>query len=49
MYDLYAELTERSLGKVIRCVKCGCTGKTLIAHGQDYICRDCLEKEEGRR
>lgn len=37
--------SKRSQGKVIRCEKCHCTGKTLIARGQGYyICRDCLAK-----
>ena len=41
--------SKRSQGKVIRCEKCGCTGKTLIARGPNYyICRDCLAKEGGR-
>ena len=37
--------SKRSQGKVIRCEKCHCTGKTLIARGPGYyICRDCLAK-----
>lgn len=38
--------SNRSMGKVIVCCKCRCTGVQLMRYGNKYICVDCVREEK---
>ena len=50
MYDasVFREFVRKpskwSMGKVIVCCKCRCTGVQLMRYGNKYICVDCIRK-----
>ena len=40
----FRKASKRSMGCVLVCCKCRCTGVTLMRYGNKYICVDCVRK-----